>query len=178
MGIPLGWTIDDEEEVFVPCPDYPEQFDIGSKGTLRSRRTGKVLSQTPDHSGYLRHASKIGGRKGKAICVRVHVQVAKAFVGRESDDLEVNHLSGDKTKNDYTQLEWTTHQDNMLHAVSMGLIAPKKGVESSSASLTTAQVDEIRSLKGKYSQRKLAEMYGVEKTTIGRIHRNTRYNDD
>ena len=175
MALLTGWTIDDEDEVFVPCPDYPEYFEIGSKGSLKSLRTNKLVSQTPDHKGYLRHATKIGGRKGKAVCIRVHVQVAKAFVPRESDDLEVNHITADKTRNTYLDLEWVTHQENMEHASAMGLLERPKGADSPLAAFTQEQADEIRALKGKVSQRGLGRMYGVDKSTIKRILDGTAY---
>lgn len=170
-----GWTIDDEDEVFVPCPDYPEHFEIGSKGSLKSLRSGRLVSQTPDHKGYLRHATKIGGRNGKAVCIRVHVQVAKAFVPRESDDLEVNHLTADKNKNSYTELEWTTHAENMEHGSAMGLFDKPKGANSPLAALTQEQADEIRSMQGQVSQRELGRRFGVDKTTIKRIHDGVAY---
>lgn len=178
MGKLTGWTIDDEEEVFVPCPDYPDLFDIGSKGTLRSRRTGKVLSQTPDHKGYLRHASKIGGRNGKPICVRVHVQVAKAFVGRESDNLQVNHTTGDKSKNDYVSLEWCTGSQNLEHAHATGLIRNAKGTDHPLAALSSEDVATILSLKGKVSQRELGRRFGVNKSTIARVHNGIGYGEE
>lgn len=170
-----GWTMDDEDEVFVPCPDYPALFEIGSKGSLRSLRTGKMVSQTPDHKGYLRHATKIGGRNGKAVCIRVHVQVAKAFVPRESDDLEVNHIRADKRRNGYEDLEWVTHQENIDHAVALGLFKRAKGEDSPLAALTQDQANEIRSLKGEVSQRELGRRYGVDKSTIKRIHDGIAY---
>lgn len=175
MGRLTGWTIDDEEEVFVPCPDYPEIFDIGSKGSLRSKRTGKILSQTPDSNGYLRHATKIGGRNGKNVCVRVHVQVAKAFVPRSSDDLEVNHVTGNKRINDYTSLEWATRQENMEHAEQNFLIDRKTGAENLNAVLTQDQADTIRSLKGKYSQREIARKFGISRSVVYRIHAGLSY---
>lgn len=172
----VGWTIDDEDEVFVPAPDYPTLFEVGSKGSLRSLRTGKLLSQTPDDKGYLRHATKVGGRQGKDICVRVHVQVAKAFVPRESDDLEVNHTTGDKSINDYTHLEWTTRQENMDHASETGLLGNTRGEDHGLSILTQAQADEIRELKGKHSQREIARQYGISRGVVYQIHAGLRYN--
>lgn len=171
----VGWTLDDEDEIFVPCPDYPEHFDIGSKGTLRSRRTGKILSQTLNHNGYLTHASKIGGRKGKNICIKIHVQVAKAFVGRESDDLEVNHVFCDKAKNGYTQLEWTTRQGNMDHAKENGLLKQRRGADSHNAVLTQEEANRVLSLKGKHSQREIARMFGISRGVVENIHSGKRY---
>lgn len=48
----------------------------------------------------------------------------------------------------------------------------KVGENAFNVKLTDAQIDEIRALRGVIGQRKIAEMFNVSKSHIGRIHRN------
>ena len=59
---------------------YEDLFRVTEDGRLWSKRTQKFLKQTKLKTGYMTVASKIGGRKGVCICLRVHVAVAKAYI--------------------------------------------------------------------------------------------------
>ncbi len=61
------------------------------------------------------------------------------------------------------------HDENMRDKVNKG--RQSYGEISKNAKLTEKEVLEIRNLKGELSQRKIAKLYGVGKTTITSIHR-------
>ncbi|WP_172751206.1 hypothetical protein [Ensifer sp. LCM 4579] len=67
-------------------------------------------------------------------------------------------------------LYWATPQENTMDRYRHGTML--FGERGTSAKLTALQVHEIRSLKGKESQRKLAQRYGVSKSLVGAIHRD------
>jgi hypothetical protein len=52
----------------------------------------------------------------------------EAFCDKPSWCDEVNHKDGVKQNNIYTNLEWTTHQANVAHAVENGLTKKRKRV--------------------------------------------------
>ncbi len=63
-----------------------------------------------------------------------------------------------------------TQQDNMHDMINKNRKA--KGENHGNNKLTWDKVTQIRNLKGKLTQRKIAEKFNVNYTTIGRIHRN------
>jgi hypothetical protein len=60
---------------------------------------------------------KNGMKKGKL----VHRLVAESFIPNFQSKPEVNHLDGDKTNNDWTNLQWVTKAENEKHAWDSGL---------------------------------------------------------
>jgi hypothetical protein len=98
----------------------------------------------------------------------VHRIVAEAFIENPLNKPEVNHINGDKTDNRVENLEWVTAQENQLHATKTGLQLYKIDMQKAC---------EIRDLykSGRYTQRVLAEMYGLKKTQIGYILNNKRW---
>ncbi len=73
----------------------------------------------------------------------VHRLVAMAFLGPIPDTLDVNHIDGDKKNNAVANLEYMTRQQNLAHAVRIGLV-DNFGENNPTSKLTTKQVAEIR----------------------------------
>jgi hypothetical protein len=99
------------EETFLPHPRAP-LFKIGSRGTVLSRY-GRVLSQHPDQSGYLRVAIIA---PGFGHGMPVHRLVAETFLPNPQGLSDVNHINHVKTDNSVENLEWVTHKENMRKA--------------------------------------------------------------
>lgn len=95
---------------------------VSTGGKIKSVLTGKVIRQYINEKGYKRVQLH---RNGVKKWYRVHILVAKAHV--ENDDpenkKEVNHIFGKKFDNRSSQLEWTTRQQNLLHAKENGFTA-------------------------------------------------------
>lgn len=156
-------------------------FAISNDGQIRNNKTRRILKQTLNHNGYKTVAVRIGGRGGKDVNFRIHVQVAKAFLPAPTDPLknQVNHIDGDKTNNHVDNLEWSTAKDNVIHAFRTGLHVKARGADNPNASLTQDDVDYIRANYVPYSSefggRALARLFGVSHTVISRVVNGIKY---
>lgn len=136
----------------------------------------KNLTVTHYSNGYCRVGLSKDGETKDFLLNRL---VAKAFVSNDDpiSKIEVNHKDGNKDNNQHENLEWCTSSENKKHAFSTGLSKQKLGESNQFSKLTNEQVLEIRKLYeiGGYTQRKLAEMFNVGKTTIYEVlNRKTR----
>lgn len=158
---------------------HEQYFKVSSYGRIYSKRSSKILSQTVLKTGYYSIATRIGGRKGKPICFKVHRLVAEAFIENEDNKPFVNHKDGDKLNNEKENLEWCTQSENILHALRIGLLVPLKMEESPHSKITIEIADKIRLeySRSKITHRALAEKYGVGKTTIQNILAGERWNN-
>lgn len=118
----------------------------------------KILKPKVSKSGYL-HIQLT--KDGKPKTFLVHRIIAMTFLEQENgDELQVNHIDGDKTNNQITNLEFTTAKENTRHAFLIGLRTRK---------VDEQQVGDIisRYLNGE-SQKSIARAYGLYYTTVYR----------
>jgi len=113
------------------------RYGISSCGQVVNLETERVLRQTLNQGGYF-CVNLYDPSKRTA---RVHKLVAEAFLEKVEGKYSVNHISGIKTENDYTNLEWVTSSENTKHAYETGLM--KKGSEKSWAKVDEEDVEEI-----------------------------------
>lgn len=92
---------------------------VSDKGRMRSLlRDGRILKATTDSKGYMRVCVTINREKKH---FKVHREVAKAFLTREADKTQVNHIDGNKSNNAASNLEWVNNIENAQHAIKSGL---------------------------------------------------------
>lgn len=103
-------------------------------------------------------------KNGKLQTIKVHREVAKAFIPNNNNKEQVNHIDGNKNNNIISNLEWCTNQENRNHAIKNGL-ANQRGEHNPMSKLTLELAKEIRELyrkdKNKYKIKVLADMFGV-----------------
>jgi len=166
------------KEVWKDIPRYEGLYRVSDMGRVKSlNRTikrkdgrkillrGRVLKQYAIRSGYLMVSLC---KDCKANHELVHRLVLYAFVGKKS--LDCNHINGDKTKNELTNLEYCTKSQNIKHAFDLG-IKDYVGDKHPGKKLSSEKVLQIRSLylSGKYSHSDLAKMFKVSKPNISSI---------
>lgn len=116
----------DSGERWVPVVGWVGLYEVSSQGRVRSvdkttrhghKFRGRMLSISDDGNGYPRVGLSIDGR---TVSARVHVLVAKAFIGAGPAGTEVCHRDDVKTNNTPENLYWGSRSDNMRDLVRNG----------------------------------------------------------
>jgi hypothetical protein len=89
------------------------------------------------------------------------------------DKYQVNHIDGDKTNNNINNLEWVTREENMQHAMKIGLFNPNNrcGEKHPLCKLSHNDIEQIRDILNtkKYTQHSIAKIFNVSDATISEI---------
>ena len=98
-----------------------ENYIIHSDGKVYNKR-GKSICEWKDNCGYLQ--VKLS-KNGKWYYRRVHRLVTEAFIPNPNNLKQVNHIDGDKTNNDISNLEWCNNKENTKHGYENNLYHSK-----------------------------------------------------
>lgn len=120
----------------------PNRYEVSSHGKVRRSDNHKIFDGNI-RFGYMYVTLKQNKTDGDPFKkFNPHRLVANEFCNRPDDSYKhVNHIDGDKLNNYYMNLEWVTHDMNILHAKKCDLI--EKGDERFCAKMTTEQVRHI-----------------------------------
>lgn len=153
------------------------RFEVSDKGEVRNRETGKLLKQFTNKKGYKVIATKIGGRKGKNVCYRVHRMVAETYLDNQENFPVVNHLDGDKTNNSVDNLEWCSHSRNLKHSYDTKLREPtcQKDVQTLTEDQVQRLLSEFKLGCKRYGARAFGREFGLDKSSILKLVRNGGY---
>jgi thymidylate kinase len=152
------------EEVWKDINGYEGLYQVSNMGKVRSldRITkngqnstyllkGKNKKLILKDNGYLTVSLyKDGKEKNK----KVHRLVADAFIPAVDGKNIVNHINGDKTDNVATNLEWSTHTDNLQHAWDIGL-----------RNLTDKQKKHAQKIGAKFKWSKSIPVFQIDTST-------------
>ena len=86
-----------------------QKTPTGQEGVIAER----ILKPFKSTKGYLRIELNCYGKRK---IFSVHRLVALAFLDNPLNKPQVNHIDGDKTNNNITNLEWCTNSENQLHS--------------------------------------------------------------
>ena len=101
-----------------PIEGLPGIF-VSDEGFIISElRDHRVLKSLKDSKGYERVRLTVDRKK---YSLKVHREVAKAFIPNPENKPQVNHIDGNKSNNAVSNLEWVTNIENARHAVDNGL---------------------------------------------------------
>lgn len=104
---------------FKPIPSFDNLYEINENGTeIRNVNTGKPLKIILDmhHSDVGYYATFINF-KGIVRRVMIHKAVAEAWLGEKPDGLEVDHIDRNPHNNDYHNLRYVTHSEQMKNRI-------------------------------------------------------------
>lgn len=130
------------EEIFKDIIGYEGLYQISNSGKVKALKrewrmgkkgNGVILSH---EEKILKHGFHKKGYKQVVLCkdkkqktIKIHRLVGLYFVANPDNLPMLNHKDTDKTNNWDWNLEWTTNQDNITHAILNGLRknTPKRG---------------------------------------------------
>jgi NUMOD4 motif/HNH endonuclease len=161
-------------EEWKPITSLDGKFHVSSLGNVKNIKSGKVLKQRVNKKGYSQVALKPNGRNGGDICLKVHREVAIAFIPNPEGKPTVNHIDGNKLNNQVSNLEWSTHSENIRHAYANKLKTPLSGEECIFSKLTNEQVEFVRS-NTDLSSAEIGRRFGVHRSAIAKIRRGVHW---
>ena len=173
-------------ETWKDIPEFRGSYQVSDIGRVRSldrvvtykdgsmrKLKGRLLKTYLNTSGYEKVTLYNDNIDTTKTVHRLVLETFKPHVNM--NDLEVNHIDGNKLNNHLTNLEWVTARDNILHAYDTGLI-DNRGERSPNAKLTNADVLEIlQRLDTGELHRDIALDFSVNKSCISKINIGTTW---
>ncbi len=135
--------------------DINPAYTILSDGTLLGK-DGNAKKPQLDAKGYLRVQVYVNA---KPATEKVHRLVARHFIKNPRNLPQVNHLDGDKTNNDVSNLEWVSNVENMQHAVENGLYPHHEEAQRMAGQVLAA-------LEQRYRLKEICQRNGFSPKTI------------
>lgn len=163
--------------------EWEDKYQISSFGRVKSKarfhdcyrgKNGvawhkeKILKQNESGKGYMGVLLYSKERQQRGLIQRL---VAIAFIENINNKPTVNHIDGNKLKNNFQNLEWATHKEQQVHAIKNNLRNKTLGENSNLSKLKEEQVIAIRKVfdTKKLSFKKISKMFNVSATLVGYI---------
>lgn len=146
---------------------YPD-YAVTKIGEIMSIRYNRFLKPGQNKKGYLTvNLCNTNGAKTHTI----HKLVLETFVGLRPPRMQCRHLDNNPANNKLDNLCWGTPQENQADRIKHG--TSNRGEQQGRVKLRTIEVFEIRKYyeSGEYTQRELAEKFGVHQSNISCIVR-------
>lgn len=132
------------EETFYFHPQI-ENYVFSNLGRVKNIITNKILKPIPNSQGYLTVNIVYNNGKGRR-CAMIHRLVAESIIGFLGNDnyvYEVNHIDGNKTNNNISNLEWLTRQENLEHSRKNRLFKIHSNEKNGNCKLTNNDIKDI-----------------------------------
>lgn len=130
----------------------------------------RIMKPVVNACGYPVFDARINGKR---IVRTIHRILAEIFIPNPDGLPCINHIDGDKTNFEITNLEWCTQKHNMRHAHETGLIPASKigsGEKSPAAKLTEKCVRDIKArIKAGERIKDISARYPVSSSCISEI---------
>ncbi len=119
---------------------YEGQYSINTNGDVMSYKykVAKQLKRNVNTQGYEYYKLSNGSKLKN---YTIHKLVASTFIGLVQDNMQVNHIDGNKLNNNISNLEWVTSSENQKHAFKIGKQIPK--INQTIYSFKNKNTDEI-----------------------------------
>lgn len=115
-------------EIWKDIEGYEGDYQVSNLGRVKSYKFKKEeVAILKPHKSKREYFVVYLNKKCKRKACKIHRLVAQAFIPNPSNKELVNHIDGDKLNNNVSNLEWSTHGENVRHALKNGLIKHPKG---------------------------------------------------
>ncbi len=146
----------DTEEKWHLIDEFPE-YEISTFGRVKRIKTKRILRPG---KGTPKYPMVVLCKNKKTKPIRIHRIMAMVFLNDQKTGKEINHIDGNKSNNNLSNLELVTRRENIKHGYDIGTHKPFTKLKEN-------QVLEIMNLlKNKISIRKIAKIYGVNHGAI------------
>lgn len=163
---------DIDNEQWKTIQEFNGKYEVSNFGRIKSvkrkcnSRYGeyktvpeKILSLNKDkQTGYVSVTLADGNKR---ITRFVHRLVAISFIDNEENKPCVNHIDGDKTNNNLSNLEWVTMKENSKHAFNKQFIRQK----------TSWNREEVIKLLNDFGEHVAFEVFGINYFMIGELNK-------
>lgn len=145
------------------------RYFVSSCGIIFSTLNGFMTPMKPQIStnGYPYIKIPYGADK-KRRNVSIHRLVANHFIANFSDLPQVNHRDGNKKNNDFTNLEWVSASENLMHACRV--LGKRIGSKKKISKLTEDVVRKLRS--GELSTKECVSRYNISRNSVYKAKNN------
>lgn len=149
-------------------PEVKDRYYINKKGELFTNY-GQDKLRDCTKNGYVKNILTLKNGKQKSYFRHRLVMICFEPVDNY-ENLQVNHIDGNKLNNAFENLEWCTNQQNRIHALKLGLAIPLKGEKNPMSKLREEQVvDIIHDLLNNVPYSQICKKYDCSKSTISAI---------
>lgn len=153
-----------KNEIWLPIiaiPNLQDWYYVSNYGRIYSKFTNLLIAPRLIGHGYL--TVTLRTKDNKPIDLLVHRLVMMTFEPiSDFTNLQVNHKDGNKIRNYYSNLEWVTQTENMIHAYNNNLRKPGECVNF--CIITENKANEICKLleMKKYTTKEIAKLVNLE----------------
>ena len=102
-----------EEEIWKTIP-ISLKYEASTHGRIRRIKTGYIVKSHKNRKGYFQTGIK--GTNGEKITGRINRLVAITFIPNPENKPTVNHIDHEPSNNHVSNLEWSTHREQVLHS--------------------------------------------------------------
>ena len=156
----------------------PGAYYVSDFGRVYSCLRNRLLEQVPTWNGYYRVALRNINKTTRYHLI--HRIVMIEFNPIENyQNMQVNHINGNKEHNFLSNLEWCTCSENILHAFITGNKSQYKGEDCSYATITNEQADTIARMisEQKYTHQEIADIIGCKLNIVDNISSGSNWRE-
>ena len=153
------------EKFFIACLKSNE-LNITKSGIVFNSMTNNWIGAVGS-GGYYK-ISMLDQRSGIIRHIQTHRLVWLWFKSDIPEDMEINHIDGNRLNNRLKNLELLSHIDNTKHAHKLGLVPYFSGSKNGQSKLTEAIVSKLRKRykRKPFNMAEMAKKYNVSKQVI------------